>query len=168
MSDKFRRPRQPKERFACTWCGESILRWRSTMHNPDRPFCSRACVDKARRNGSELSCALCDTIFYRQMAEQDLDVRVNQFCSAECYQEWRAINRKPDTYAKQGSRHVHRIVAEVVMRRPLSKDEVVHHIDGDKHNNHPSNLAVLPDQAFHAKVHFGEVSDAELRQFSLQ
>ena len=46
--------------------------------------------------------------------------------------------------------------------------EVVHHMDENKHNNHPSNLAVLPSQAFHAKVHFGEVSHAELRRLCLE
>lgn len=165
---KKRAPARSKELFVCAECGKQFLRYRSTMHNPERPFCSRACVGKSKRNGCELHCALCDTSFYRMYGEQDLAVRVNQFCSVKCYQEWRSINLKIDTYIKRNGRHVHRTIAESILQRPLTQDEVVHHIDGDKHNNHPSNLAVLPSQSFHAKVHFGEVSDAELRQFSLQ
>ena len=40
-------------------------------------------------------------------------------------------------------RKVHTLIAEMVLGRMLCKDEVVHHIDGDKLNNHPNNLAVI-------------------------
>lgn len=51
--------------------------------------------------------------------------------------------------------------------RSLTAEEVVHHIDLNKHNNEPSNLAVLPDQAMHARIHFGKVDDAIIQGFSL-
>ena len=38
---------------------------------------------------------------------------------------------------------VHRLVAAAKLGRPLTKDEDVHHIDGDKSNPHPDNLNVL-------------------------
>lgn len=38
---------------------------------------------------------------------------------------------------------VHRLVMEKVLGRPLKPTEHVHHIDGDKLNNDPSNLIVL-------------------------
>lgn len=143
------------------------MRWRSTMHNPDRPFCSKACVGLAKRNGCDVDCVACGKVFYRHYAEQELSIRNNQFCSVTCYQEWRGDNRKPDTYPKIGGVHEHRIVAEKALGRPLIEGEIVHHIDGNKHNNHRSNLAVLPSQEIHVKVHFGKVSDEELLRFSL-
>ena len=156
-----------KKTFACLSCDKVFQRYECLMSNPDRPFCSKACVGKAKRNGSLIHCCMCDSPFYRRFGEQDLDVRVNQFCSRECYQEWRAIFRKESTYIKLGHKHLHRIVAEEFLGRELTESEVVHHIDENKHNNHPSNLAVLPNQAFHAKVHFGEVPDEELRRFCI-
>lgn len=40
-------------------------------------------------------------------------------------------------------KYIHRIVAEAMLRRPLGKDEDVHHKDGNKLNCHPSNLQVI-------------------------
>lgn len=41
-----------------------------------------------------------------------------------------------------GSLLEHRLIAAQTIGRPLTKDEVVHHIDGDKRNNSPGNLAI--------------------------
>jgi hypothetical protein len=111
-------------------------------------------------------CALCDTPFYRRFGEQK--DAANQFCSVACYQQWRDLYRSPDTYPKQGREHIHRIVAEAVLRRALKEGEVVHHINEDKHDNHPSNLAVFPTQSEHMRCHAGRMSASELRGFSLQ
>jgi hypothetical protein len=44
---------------------------------------------------------------------------------------------------KHGYVFEHILVAEKMLGRPLAPDEVVDHRDGDKGNNHPSNLSVL-------------------------
>ena len=57
-------------------------------------------------------------------------------------------------YRKLLGRHEHRQIAEQKLGRPLRKGEVVHHIDGNKQNNDPANLAILPSQGDHARLHF--------------
>lgn len=52
-------------------------------------------------------------------------------------------------YAMWGDSYVHRVVAAAWCGRELSPGEVVHHRDGDKLNNHPENLEVLPSQSVH-------------------
>ncbi len=55
-------------------------------------------------------------------------------------------------YRKIGGRHEHRVVAEEKYGRPLTFDDVVHHMDGDKRNNDPSNLEIM-SRAEHIAVH---------------
>ena len=56
-------------------------------------------------------------------------------------------------YVKRNGRHEHRIVAEQMLGRPLRRGEIVHHKDGDGHNNDPANLQVMyqPD---HVRQHY--------------
>ncbi len=61
-------------------------------------------------------------------------------------------------YPKYLGRHAHRTIAEILIGRPLKPKEIVHHIDGDKLNNDPENIAVFPSQSEHCKAHgFGTV-----------
>ena len=46
----------------------------------------------------------------------------------------------------------HRVVASKKLGRPLRDNEVVHHRDGNKRNNRPSNLQVM-SRSKHWKVH---------------
>jgi hypothetical protein len=51
---------------------------------------------------------------------------------------------------RNGKGHVleHRVVAGVIGTKL-----VIHHIDGDRSNNHPSNLQILPDIKSHRLIH---------------
>jgi len=46
----------------------------------------------------------------------------------------------------------HVVVAERILGRKLTEDEVVHHVDGNKTNNDPRNLMVLT-RAQHSALH---------------
>lgn len=53
----------------------------------------------------------------------------------------------------RGYAYEHRLVAEAKIGRPLRNGEIVHHIDGNKCNNAPSNLEVLPSAHHHRHIH---------------
>lgn len=50
------------------------------------------------------------------------------------------------------TRTVHRLIMEQILGRELSSDELVHHIDGNKWNNDPSNLTIVTRRE-HAQIH---------------
>ena len=52
----------------------------------------------------------------------------------------------------QAPRYAHRVVAECKLGRALEPQEVVHHKNGDKLDNNPDNLAVMPSQSEHARL----------------
>lgn len=54
-----------------------------------------------------------------------------------------------------GHVNVHREVAAQSIGRALNAEEVVHHIDEDKHNNDPENLIVFRTDADHRAHHEG-------------
>ena len=59
----------------------------------------------------------------------------------------------------------HRAIMEELLGRPLRSNEVVHHIDGDKHNNEPSNLMVVSREE-HARIHSEDIKrDKAVVQF---
>lgn len=60
----------------------------------------------------------------------------------------------------KGYAYAHRIIAESILNRPLEKDEDVHHIDHNRHNNDPSNLAVMKKHdhyLLHAIERYGQL-----------
>lgn len=58
-------------------------------------------------------------------------------------------------YKKVYGKHAHRVVAEMMLGRELTADEVVHHKNGDKTDNRPENIEVMT-RAEHASLHMRE------------
>lgn len=56
------------------------------------------------------------------------------------------------SYTKRNGRHEHRVVMEEKLGRSLNSHEIVHHVDGNKKNNHPDNL-IVTNRSKHAVHH---------------
>lgn len=48
----------------------------------------------------------------------------------------------------------HRLIMEKKIGRKLTNEEIVHHIDGNRQNNNPENLMLLPNKREHGKLHW--------------
>lgn len=124
-----------------------------------------------KRKGDPEYCTRCSKEMYRPPSQRE---RGRPFCSRQCHmktlnEELNPGRMTPSTraklrkarlgsgagvsYEKFYGQHLHRLVAESVIGRPLMAGEVVHHIDGDKRNNNPENLMVFASQAEHAAWH---------------
>lgn len=53
----------------------------------------------------------------------------------------------------QGRVLTHVLIAEKALGKSLPPGSEVHHADGNKKNNSPSNLVVCPDRAYHKLLH---------------
>lgn len=62
--------------------------------------------------------------------------------------------RMPDhPTAHRGYVYEHVLVAERVLGKPLPERACVHHVNGVKHDNRPSNLVICPDATYHNLLH---------------
>lgn len=61
-------------------------------------------------------------------------------------------------YVKREQRHEHRVVMEMLLGRKLTRDEVVHHRNGDKKDNRPENLEVMT-RAQHIAEHRQQMNE---------
>lgn len=151
-----------KLKIECNWCGKEIYKYPSQIkkHN----FCSRKCL-------SDFSNKIINPTGYHELKDytnmsehlSELNRKLNP---TKMTKEMRAKIRKArlgtgegKTYTKYYGRHAHRVVAEQKLGRKLKKNEVVHHIDGNRRNNDPDNLMVFSSSSDHMRYH------AQIRKF---
>lgn len=128
---KTGRPRELGPEY-CTRCGKQMYRSRS-QREQGMPFCSRQCHMKTLNEELNPNRMTADTRAKLRSAHLGMGEGI--------------------TYEKFWGRHTHRVVAEIMLGRPLAPGEVVHHIDGDYRNNNPENLMIFPSQTEHAAWH---------------
>lgn len=124
----------------CSLCGRSFQKPAHKVRTNN--FC---CADHARQwNAAKMS--------EYNRSENPLNRRGGVVSNRKKRREQFAGTGEGKAYRKFYGRHEHRAAAEAMLGRPLRPGEVVHHRDGDKLNNDPMNLEVLPSQSEHVKT----------------
>src|SRR5262245_29846291 len=187
----------------CKGCQQIFYRWPSASN---RQFCSRRCVNMARKKEIARSCATCGKSF--QVPPNNKKLNNQRFCSLQCaghprrtskveltcqhchkpfmvgrwYTKAKYCSRscrarsqtgaraggwggginRPNTQGyievytgpgRRGRRFQHIVVAERALGRPLPPGAIIHHLNGDRKDNRPSNLVICQDQSYHALLH---------------
>jgi len=159
----------------CECCGiefdKPLAEVKRTKHN----FCSIDCFkEKRRQQRPVVVCDYCGKEFNKKPG----DITEHNYCCRDCQlkdigrlnlgsvrseetkvkiSESHIGDKNPAyrdgrSYYKLRGKKVHIQIAEEMLGRPLLPDEVVHHIDLDRHNNDPSNLMVMT-RSEHARLH---------------
>jgi|15BtaG_2_1085339.scaffolds.fasta_scaffold00211_20 hypothetical protein len=68
--------------------------------------------------------------------------------------QWTGDGYKNVTAGKGKYKREHRLVMEQLLDRELTKQEIVHHINGEKLDNRLENLALCPNKSVHQKAHY--------------
>lgn len=105
-----------------------------------------------QRNMRSLTCEFCGRAFTARPISTNGKPR--RFCSRQCAYDGLRRAEVRQRYRYRGNKREHRLVMEQILGRPLSRNEIVHHKDGNGHNNSPENLEVLT-QAEHMQHHQG-------------
>ncbi|WP_304683908.1 HNH endonuclease [Ileibacterium valens] len=139
----------------CDMCGKEIQRYPSQIKSHN--FCSKTCLaafSSKRKNPDkykELKSYSNIGAVFKQNNSTWNKTRMTPEVRSKLRKK-KLGTGEGKSYCKLFGQLEHRVIAEQLLGRPLKSEEVVHHIDGDRRNNHPANLLVLT-QSDHFKLH---------------
>lgn len=129
----------------CDECGTVFPKNKSRIHKVN--FCCRKCMDtfnsKRFTNYNENENPMNAK---GRTVEQRFAMRNRRINAKD------RVGKETHTYNKQMGELEHRRIMRLKIGRPLEENEVVHHKDGNPHNNKPSNLQIMT-RSEHTRLH---------------
>lgn len=145
--------------FICEYCGcEFFVPQYDINSRPTIKYCSQRCYHTASRKQPKFKkCLQCNKEFVIDPRHKN-----KKFCDVKCACAYKRAKTRTATLGADGYKYVwfadgsgekeHRFIVEQKIGRKLTRDEVVHHIDGNRANNDISNLMVM-SRGEHSKLH---------------
>lgn len=163
----------PKIAYRCLQCGKIFLGYK----NAYRKFCSVSCMKQYQIGKNAPHWQGGKTVYVCQNCGQiikDLSTIKRKFCSTICMREYQKrenhpqwnggrkittdgsiaiLNHSHPHTTQDGYVLEHRLVMEKIIGRFLKPEEVVHHINKNRQDNHPENLILFKNNGEHCKHH---------------
>lgn len=145
--------------FVCKQCGKTFfVKQCDINYRPTIKYCSQECYHASTRKEKQFRhCLNCGSEFVVVSRHKD-----KKFCCTKCATDNRRNKKRTATLGSNGYKYVwfangsgqkeHRFIIEQIIGRKLDRDEVVHHIDGNRSNNDISNLVVM-SRGEHSALH---------------
>lgn len=136
----------------CKSCSNAFYAKPSSLKEGNGKYCSLACYKDARPKGKEVPCDICGKLSYKQKRDLGRSKSGKFFCGKSCQTRWRnqlyvGDKHKNFTTGESSYRAVMER-AHILKACRLCKTQdfrvlAVHHIDKNRRNNSPENLAWL-------------------------
>lgn len=152
----------------CSFCSKEFLKKPSQIVRCERNFCSRLCQQKSSRSGEWMKCFLCEKDVYKQRQFLSKSKSQKFFCGRKCA----LVFLNSDNFGKNSNNWKHgRYSYRNIMKRKgdkyicklCGKDDkrvlAVHHIDKNRFNNRPKNLAWLCYNCHFLVHHYSEARE---------
>lgn len=130
------------DKVNCAVCGKEFYARRDSIKKGMGKYCSHSCDMFRKHRDGIAKCA------------RKREKHHGWIGSIITYHGYRHINTDIDHPRKYRGMYVpeHILIAERIMCRFLESNEVVHHIDGNRLNNSPTNLSVIT-RSYHTHIH---------------
>ncbi len=160
---KRRMPKRNSIMIGCSNCGKVFFIQYSRFKRSKKSYCCRKCADEGQQKRIWLVCENCKKPFWRLGCH----IKKRSFCSDACSRSFLRGCESPNyrgktiigkggyvwTIMTNGIRMpLHRFIVQGVLGRPLKREEVVHHVNGEKLDNEYSNL-MLCSNSYHKWLH---------------
>lgn len=145
--------------FVCQHCGtEFFVPQYEINYRPTIKYCSSECYHLSTRVPKQTrKCLYCRKEFIVASKHKD-----KKYCGVKCAGAYKSEAKRTPTLGADGYKYVwfrdgsgepeHRYIMEQHLGRKLGRDEVVHHIDGNRGNNSIANLVVM-SRGEHSALH---------------